>query len=173
MRACFQKLALAVKSDSARVCVSTIAVRINELLLQVLTTLRTGHPELDQSLSGSHHTVQLFLADIRSNSESLRLHRTTEEMASSCGLKTTRFVELVRSQTNLSPLRFLNFCRLEYAAKLLQEQSGASITHIALACGFSSSQYFATAFNLRYGCSPREFRRKATERDEPLDRLVE
>jgi AraC family 4-hydroxyphenylacetate 3-monooxygenase operon regulatory protein len=164
LRGCFQKLALAVKSDSKGSCISTLAVRINELLLQVLTTLRTWRPQLDQSLSGSHHTVQLFLADLRSNPEFLALHRTTEEMASACGLKPTRFVELVRSQTNLTPLRFLNNCRLEFAAKLLLEQDDASITDVALTSGFSSSQYFATTFNLRYGCSPREFRRKATEK---------
>jgi AraC family L-rhamnose operon regulatory protein RhaS len=84
-------------------------------------------------------------------------------MASSCGLKTTRFVKLVRSLTNLSPLRFLNHCRLEHAAKLVRDPAGTSITDIAMSCGFSSSQYFATAFSMRYGCSPRQFRRKANE----------
>jgi AraC-like DNA-binding protein len=158
-RSCFQKLALAVKSDSNGSGTSTIAVRINELLLQVLAMLRKRQPRLDQSLSGSHHTVKLFLADIRSHPEHLSLHWTSEEMASSCGLKTTRFVKLVRSLTNMSPLHFLNYCRLEHAARLVREEAETSITDIAFACGFSSSQYFATTFTMRYGCSPRQFRR--------------
>jgi AraC-like DNA-binding protein len=162
LRVCFQKLALAVKSDLNGSCLSMIAVRINELLLQLLNMLRTRHLPLDQSLSGSHHTVRLFLANIRSNPDLLALPWSISDMANSCGLKTTRFVKLVRSLTNLSPLRFLNHCRLEHAAKLVRDPAGASITDIAMTCGFSSSQYFATAFAMRYGCSPRQFRRKAT-----------
>jgi AraC-like DNA-binding protein len=159
-RSCFQKLALAVKSDSKGSSASTIAVRVNELFLQVLGMLRNRKPRLDQSLSGSHHTVKLFLADLHSHPEHLSLHWTVEEMASSCGLKTTRFLKLVRSLTNMSPLHFLNHCRLDHAARLVREQAKASITDIAFACGFSSSQYFATTFTMRYGCSPRQFRLK-------------
>lgn len=160
VRNSFQKVALAVKSDVNGNCLSAVAVRINELFLQVLTMLRARPPQLDQSLSGSPHTVRVFLADLRTNPARFSHQWTIEQMAESCGLRPTRFVHLVRSLTNLSPLRFLNQCRLEHAARLVRERADTSITEVAMSCGFSSSQYFATAFAARYGCSPREFRRR-------------
>lgn len=36
-----------------------------------------------------------------------------------------------------------------------------SITKIALACGFSGSNYFKDLFRREMGCSPREYRRMA------------
>jgi len=36
-------------------------------------------------------------------------------------------------------------------------KAGRSITEIALACGFNSSQYFATRFRRRFKMSPRQF----------------
>ena len=39
-------------------------------------------------------------------------------------------------------------------ATMLRESGEASVTDVALACGFSSSQYFATDFDRRFGMSP-------------------
>jgi AraC family L-rhamnose operon regulatory protein RhaS len=60
--------------------------------------------------------------------------------------------------TNMSPVEYLNYCRIEEAARMLETAPGASITEIAFLCGFNSSQYFATAFQSRKGCTPSEFR---------------
>jgi AraC family transcriptional regulator, 4-hydroxyphenylacetate 3-monooxygenase operon regulatory protein len=53
------------------------------------------------------------------------------------------------------------FLALLDAAQMLREQPAAAVTDVALTYGFSSSQYFATVFSRRFGCSPREFRMKA------------
>lgn len=37
-------------------------------------------------------------------------------------------------------------------------RGGASVTEVALACGFSSPAYFAQQFGRRYGCTPRAWR---------------
>jgi AraC family L-rhamnose operon regulatory protein RhaS len=58
-------------------------------------------------------------------------------------------------------MHYLTHCRLEFGAQMLREQPAAAVTDVALTCGFSSSQYFATVFSRRFGCSPREFRMKA------------
>jgi AraC family L-rhamnose operon regulatory protein RhaS len=83
-------------------------------------------------------------------------------MAESCGLGVTQFVHHVKLLTNMTPLQYLNSCRLEMAARLLRERSTDSIVDVAMACGFSSSQYFATVFSQRFGGSPRDFRRRIT-----------
>jgi AraC family L-rhamnose operon regulatory protein RhaS len=41
---------------------------------------------------------------------------------------------------------------------MLHREPESSVTNIALRCGFSSSQYFATAFQRRFSRSPTEWR---------------
>jgi AraC family L-rhamnose operon regulatory protein RhaS len=82
-------------------------------------------------------------------------------MAESCGLGVTQFVHHVRRLTNMSPLQYLNECRLDTAATMLRQSPSLSIIDVALACGFSSSQYFATVFDRRFGVCPTLFRSRA------------
>ncbi len=53
---------------------------------------------------------------------------------------------------------FIRRLRLEAAASALCGSSHEDITGIALRYGFSSSQNFAKAFRLRFGCSPTEWK---------------
>jgi len=39
------------------------------------------------------------------------------------------------------------------------------ITEVALASGFHSSQYFATVFHEKLGCSPRDYRQQQSTRN--------
>lgn len=124
----------------------------------LLEGLRRKRVKLDKSLSSTRRTVDLFLADLKSHPEHLALDWTADEMAVNCGLRMTQFVHHVRCLTNMSPLQYLNHCRLDYAAKLLTAQPERIVTQIALDCGFASSQYFATVFAKRFGFSPSAFR---------------
>jgi len=160
IRRCVQSLAQAVEADRQGCSLSRIAVYINELVILLLEMFRRKRKDvpLDSSLSSSRRTVQLFLADLRSHPEHLELEWSVEGMARSCGLGVTRFVHHVRALTNMSPAQFLRHCRLDLAVRTLREKPDTKITDIAFACGFSSSQYFATAFAQRFSCSPRAFR---------------
>ena len=40
---------------------------------------------------------------------------------------------------------------------MLRKEPDLSITDVAFACGFNSSQYFATRFRQRFNAAPREF----------------
>jgi AraC family L-rhamnose operon regulatory protein RhaS len=84
------------------------------------------------------------------------------KVAQRCGLGTTQFVRYSRQLTNLTPMQYLNTCRLETAARMLVDLPERSVIDVALDCGFSSSQYFATVFRRQFGCTPRAFRRKGT-----------
>jgi len=161
IRRCFSDIAAAVRKDAPAAGVSHLAVRINELLLLLLDLLRSRHVRLDRSLSSSLRTVELFLADLRAHPEHLELEWAVEEMARQCGLGTTQFIHHVKRLTGMTPLQFLNHCRLERAARLLRERPGLAVLDVAMACGFASSQYFATAFARRFGCAPSDWRRSA------------
>ncbi len=157
IRRCFRDIAQAVEADDRGSQTSRLAIRINELLLALLELFRHHEIRLDESLSSSQRTVQLFLDDLGAHPEHLLLEWSAQEMAASCGLGVTQFVHHVRQLTNSTPLQYINRCRLERAAALLSDPA-RSITDIALDCGFSTSQYFATAFHRQFGCSPRAYR---------------
>lgn len=161
IRRCFGDMAAALQQRTAAAGVSHLSVRINELLLLLLDLFRSQRVRLDRSLSSSLRTVELFLADLRAHPEHLELDWTVEDMARQCGLGVTQFIHHVKRLTNMTPSHFLNGCRLELAARLLRERSGVSVLDVALACGFSSSQYFATVFSRRFGCAPTDWRRRS------------
>jgi AraC family transcriptional regulator len=52
---------------------------------------------------------------------------------------------------------FVKRVRLERAISLLSHRPGASLTEIALSCGFASSSDFSRSFRRHYGVSPRRF----------------
>lgn len=76
-----------------------------------------------------------------------------EELAASCGMGRTAFCEAFRRVTGSTPADLLLQRRLERAALLLAEP-GASVSRVARDLGFSSPQYFATAFRRVFGRTP-------------------
>ncbi|MFZ0592147.1 MAG: helix-turn-helix transcriptional regulator [Bryobacteraceae bacterium] len=106
--------------------------------------------------------MRSFLGRFVTDPESLAAPWTLESMAAECGLKATQFVRHVNELTNLAPMHYVNYYRLEHALRLLKSKTSMSITEIAFECGFSSSQYFATLFRQRFGMAPKEFRNCAT-----------
>lgn len=158
IRDCFLQISAAIEADHDGSSLSHLAIRINDLFLKLLSALRQKKIKLDKSLSSTRRTVDLFLRDLMSNPDHLSIDWTVEEMASNCGLHKTQFVHHVRCLTNMSPLHYLIRCRLDHAAHLLLKNPESTVTDIALASGFTSSQYFATVFTRRFGCSPSSFR---------------
>jgi AraC family L-rhamnose operon regulatory protein RhaS len=158
VRDCFQRIAGALEGDRDGSSASRLAVRINDLLLALLDLYRENKVRLERDVTPSQRTVELFLADLRKNAEHLALEWTLAGMASSCGLGASQFVRLVRSLTNMSPWECLVHLRLDAAARMLRDQPEYTVTDVAFRCGFSSSQYFATAFHRRFGCSPTALR---------------
>ncbi len=63
-----------------------------------------------------------------------------------------------RASTGSPPYRYVLGRRIERAKDLLADTS-LSITDVALACGFSSSAHFATAFRQAQGATPSSYRR--------------
>lgn len=158
---CFQQIGSAVRENVANNKISLVTVYLNELFLLLLEMLRKRGISLNPSLSGSRRTVELFLNDLKSNPESLAHPWTVPLMAEQCGLGTTAFVDHCKHLTNMTPVQYLNHFRVNAASALLIENPDMSVTDVAFACGFASSQYFATVFRRFAGASPKVHRQEA------------
>lgn len=140
-----------------------IAVSINDLLLEVMEHFHERDLERDADLCSSRRTVELFLTELQLRSaEAWNL----DAMARACGLGRTQFSRYCKNAVNMSPLEYLNACRLEAAKGLLLSEPVLSVIDVAFTCGFNSSQYFATAFQRYTGVAPTRYRRQSIpERD--------
>ncbi len=159
IRKCFQGIARCIETESNGSSVSRLSLSLNELLLLVLDMLRQRQIGLDTALTTSRRTVQLFLADLRDHPEHLTIEWTVEKMAEACGLGVTQFINHSKALVGMTPMQYLVQYRLELGAEMLRRRPSTAITETALDCGFSSSQYFATLFARRFGCSPRGYRK--------------
>ena len=152
---CFTKLAELVETQEPHLSETKLKLYINELLIAVLEMLQREHISLDEHLSTSQRAVELFLAALREHSPH---NWDLNSMAEQCGLSRSQFATYCKQITNMTPIEYLTYCRLESASKLLLDQPELNITEVAFASGFNSSQYFATVFRSYQGCSPSDFR---------------
>jgi AraC family L-rhamnose operon regulatory protein RhaS len=157
---CWQRIGRAVEADVHGSSHSRLRVQINELFVLIGELLARIEPQLDPTLTSSERTVELFLAELRHNPEQRSRQWTLAEMAKRCGLSVTHFVNTCQRLTNRAPVHYLTRCRIEAARESLAKDTHASITDVALACGFSSSQYFATVFRRELGTTPVAFRNR-------------
>ena len=153
-----KKVASAVHTDESGSNASRLTVCINELFLLLSDMFRQKRVVLDESLAGVQRTVELFWADLRDTREHLALPWTVKTMARRCRLGVTAFVHYMKQLANMTPSQYLNRCRTDAAAQLLQKRPEANVTEVAMACGFSSAQYFATVVRRYSGFSSRDFR---------------
>jgi AraC family L-rhamnose operon regulatory protein RhaS len=161
---CFEQLAQLAATRDPAATQTRLQLHLNELFVTLLEMLKERQVRLDEHLSSSRRTVELFLG-------SLSLHAgepwTLETMAQQCGLGRTRFADYCRQITNVSPMDYLAQSRIEAARRLMLEQPHKSLTDVALECGFQTSQYFSTVFHQKTGMSPRAFREQGINRGKP------
>ena len=81
----------------------------------------------------------------------------TEEVASRVGLSTGYFHDLFLREVGVTPAQFHLRLRIS-AAKRALIGTEETITQIAMSLGFSSSQYFSTAFRKVVGLTPTDYR---------------
>ncbi|QTF93092.1 AraC family transcriptional regulator [Halomonas sp. BM-2019] len=79
------------------------------------------------------------------------------DWAARCHLAEAAFARQFRALTGQSPHAWLVARRLA-RARTLMGASLASLTEIALACGFGDAAHFSRVFRSRHGCSPRQWR---------------
>jgi AraC family transcriptional regulator len=82
---------------------------------------------------------------------------TLVELSRVAGLSRRHFLRAFRESVGDTPLGYVRTLRIEEAKRRLS-QGNQSITEVALDCGFSHAQHFATAFRRATGLTPSAFR---------------
>jgi AraC family carnitine catabolism transcriptional activator len=82
-------------------------------------------------------------------------------IARRAGLSLRQIERRFKQQVGCSVLQRYRFIRMTKAHQLLQ-QTDLSVTQIALACGFSSPEYFCRLYRAQFDCSPSKDRRQST-----------
>ncbi len=80
------------------------------------------------------------------------------EIARACGLSVSHFSRAFRRSTGLSPHAWLLNMRVE-AAKTMLRRREATLSMIALGCGFADQSHFTRVFTRRVGVSPGAWRK--------------
>ena len=101
-----------------------------------------------------------YLKAIEYISEHLSDRMTLENIADFANVTTKTLTRHFKKNQNMSPMRYVNFMRIEKAKDLLQ--SNNSIGQIASALGFDDPLYFSTVFRRYAGLSPEKYRKSLT-----------
>lgn len=86
---------------------------------------------------------------------------TVARLAQVAGLSPSRFQDAFKQETGIPPAEFALRARITEASHRLA-QPGANVTAVAFALGFSSSQYFASAFKRFTNIQPRRALQKVS-----------
>jgi len=87
---------------------------------------------------------------------------TLNVLARACELSKRHFTRAFRQSTGAAPHQWLQYRRMEKAKHLL-DKSSASLSSIALDCGFADQSHFTRKFSDVVGITPGNWRRKMRE----------
>ena len=93
-------------------------------------------------------------------SRNLERDLSLEEIAAAASFSMFHFHRIFKAVVGETVAGFTRRLRLELAANRLLSRQQDDITTIAMACGFSSSQNFATAFRQHFGMTPSAYRNR-------------
>lgn len=156
LRAIFREIFSIIDENKIRESISMLSILFNRILLELLSIFRGDSNDYSKD-SPNINVVKCFLQQLETYCHE---NWTLAAMAEDCGLKTTRFTYYCKLLANSTPMNLLNLARLNRAKKIIEQSppgENLSMTDVAMDCGFSTSQYFATKFKETYGCSPREY----------------
>lgn len=131
---------------------SAAEAMFQQLIVQLVRDAQRAEPHRS-NLSPAVLTAQRWLL------EHLEEPVGIEGAAAAAGLSLTRLHERFREEVGQPPADWRNRRRLDHARRLLAD-TDLAITDIAVRCGFTTSQYFATAFKKQVGLPPSAFRRR-------------
>ena len=81
------------------------------------------------------------------------------EISVELGIHPTTLTRNIRAASGITPLEYITALRLQKVLTLIQSSS-FSFKEIAQMSGFSNANYLAKVFRKKFGCSPREFRKR-------------
>lgn len=146
--------ALAVLFHEPRTPLQTAALTV-EALGFFLEVVRCGNAEPGMESSG-----QRMARICRYIGDHLEEPLSVPDLAAQARLSVPRFKALFKEETGVSPGEYVLRAKIAEARRRL-ESGSPTVTEVAHALEFSSSQYFATVFKRYTGCTPSAVREKA------------
>jgi AraC-like DNA-binding protein len=159
----FRELARCITTWDQPRAVSQMTVHLNLLLVGVLDALAEQQTHENEPMTPRKRAGEMFFQELKNGTIDLGEQWTLDRMAEHCHMGVTAFSKCCRELVNIGPMEYLNQCRLERAAQQLRTRPELSVTEIAFANGFNSSQYFATRFHRHYKVSPSRYASKPGE----------
>lgn len=130
--------------------ISRMHLGILDYLLEIIAL---GQREPVRALSATIAQVTGYI------DEHLEEVLSIEVLAKRAGLSVPRFKARFRAETGFPPAEYVLRRRIERASRMLC-QSGTTVLEVAMASGFCSSQYFASAFRRVTGMTPTQCRER-------------
>ena len=126
----------------------------------VLFLRRPGNQSQFSATLAAQEPVREPLRDVRRHIvENLTSELSVEALAQRAHMSPRHFARLFRSETGVTPARYVESIRLEAARRAL-EDSAQPISTVALSCGFGTSETMRRSFLRALGVSPAEYRRR-------------
>lgn len=119
---------------------------LNLLLSELMRALNKSQP----LKTFGEKRIHLLLQKIHAN---LPQSFSLEELASMTGLNKYYLLRLFKKETKLSPIAYIQSCRLIMACEHLK--AGRSIKETAEICGYKDPLYFSRVFKKEFGISPK------------------
>ena len=85
-----------------------------------------------------------------------------KDVAASCGLNPTTLTALMKQETGMTVMEYIQHYRIKVSKQLLISTKLTS-KEIALQCGFRTAAHFCRVFKERHGKTPEEFRKRKWE----------
>lgn len=82
-----------------------------------------------------------------------------DDIAAAGNVCRSKCCQIFKKYVGQSPMEFVNSYRLERSQHLLLNTS-LTVTDICTACGFNHLSYFSRQFQMKYGCTPRDYRKQ-------------
>lgn len=90
-----------------------------------------------------------------------------DDIATAGNVCRSKCCRIFKKYVGQSPMDFVNAYRLECSQHLLST-TDLNITEICTASGFNHLSYFSKQFQIKYGCTPRSYRKKLSNKENDL-----
>jgi AraC family transcriptional regulator len=83
-------------------------------------------------------------------------HIALDELSNVARVSRFQFIRLFRASTGLTPMKYLESRRIEFARKQIRENN-MPMAEIAVAAGFVDQSHFIKRFRQHAGCTPAQY----------------
>ena len=144
----------------ARALVASLDAKVRKDLPLVAYRELTLEPFKDKEKAA----VLRFIATNYTNSE---LH--LDSVVAGTGTNRNKINDLLKAELGMTFTSYVKKLRLTESARLLTNNSAATVAEVAYSVGYSNVSYFNKLFKEEYGCTPKVFRSVAPGRNTPPD----